>query len=107
MFARKKVDGRHNLQRLIPNTGWLLFDKILRLGVGLFVSVWTVRSLGAVSNIVLNLLLIPRYGGLGAAIATTISYALSAVILNAFSAKTRKIFALQLASIIPVFPGNR
>jgi PST family polysaccharide transporter len=64
-------------------------------------------SVGAVSNIVLNLLLIPRYGGLGAAIATTISYALSAVILNAFSAKTRKIFVLQLASIIPVFPSNR
>jgi PST family polysaccharide transporter len=64
-------------------------------------------SLGAVSNIVLNLLLIPRYGGLGAAVATTISYALSAVILNAFNAKTRKIFALQLAAIIPVFPSNR
>jgi polysaccharide transporter, PST family len=64
-------------------------------------------SLGAVVNIVLNLVLIPRYGAIGAAIATTVSYALAACILNAFSSKTRKIFTLQLASIIPIFPTNR
>ena len=56
-------------------------------------------SVGAVVNILLNFLLIPRSGPLGAAIATTISQALSAVFLNAFSSKTRKIFRLQLNSI--------
>jgi PST family polysaccharide transporter len=64
-------------------------------------------TLGAIANIVLNLLLIPKYGAMGAAIATTVSYALAAFVLNAFSIKTRKIFALQLASIIPIFPVDR
>jgi len=55
---------------------------------------------GAVANIVLNLLLIPPYGSIGAAIATTVSYALAGVILNAFSDSTRKIFVLQLKSML-------
>src|SRR5262249_38829571 len=46
LSVRKKLDGRLTLQQLIPNTGWLLFDKIFRLGVGLVVSVWVVRFLG-------------------------------------------------------------
>ncbi len=61
-------------------------------------------SVGAVVNILLNFLLIPRSGPLGAAIATTISQALSAVFLNAFSSKTRKIFRLQLNSIFARTP---
>jgi PST family polysaccharide transporter len=64
-------------------------------------------SLGAAANIFLNLLLIPTYGPTGAAIATTVSYALSAVILNALSPKTRMIFTLQLSSMIPVRLGSR
>ena len=60
--------------------------------------------LGAIANVVLNLLLIPRYGPVGAAIATTISYALSAVILNAFSSSTRRIFVLQLKSMLLILP---
>jgi PST family polysaccharide transporter len=62
--------------------------------------------LGAVANVVLNLLLIPRYGPIGAAVATTVSYALSAVILNAFSNSTRKIFALQLRSMLLIAPDK-
>ena len=58
-------------------------------------------SLGAVANIVLNLVLIPKFGPIGAAFATTVSYALSAVVLNAFSSKTRLIFRLQLSSMLP------
>jgi len=33
-------------RRIIGNTGWLLFEKILRLGMGLFVGVWIARYLG-------------------------------------------------------------
>lgn len=62
-------------------------------------------SLGAVANILLNLLWIPRYGAMGAAIATTVSYALSAVVFNAFSARTRRVFKLQMMSIIPFIPA--
>lgn len=54
---------------------------------------------GAVVNVVLNLILIPRYSGLGAAIATVISYALSAVLLNAFDRRTVHIFRSQISAI--------
>jgi len=61
---------------------------------------------GAASNIFLNILLIPRYGAIGAAIATAISYALAAVFLNALSKKTQSIFLLQLRSMMPFLPGK-
>jgi PST family polysaccharide transporter len=63
--------------------------------------------LGAVANVLLNLLLIPIYGAFGAAVATTVSYALSGVVLNAFSRRTRKIFALQLSSMMLIAPGKK
>jgi PST family polysaccharide transporter len=59
-------------------------------------------AVGAIVNIALNLVLIPGYGVIGAAIATIISYALSAFVLNAFSARTRRIFFLQLNAMIPL-----
>jgi len=46
VFARKRFEGRHNLQLILGNTGWLFFDKILRMGVGLLVGVWVARYLG-------------------------------------------------------------
>lgn len=78
------------------------------LGVGQ--SAWTVNEgltklalrrtvIGAVSNVLLNLILIPRYAGMGAAIATVVSYGLSAVVLNAFDARTVGIFRSQLRAI--------
>jgi len=45
-FVRKRIEGRHNLQKILGNTGWLFFDKILRMGVGLIVGVWVARYLG-------------------------------------------------------------
>ncbi len=36
-----------NSRAIIANTGWLFADRILRMGVGLFVSVWVARYLGA------------------------------------------------------------
>ena len=61
---------------------------------------------GAVANVILNLLLIPKDGAVGAAIATTVSYALAGVFLNAFSSKTRKIFLLQIHSIFTIGSKN-
>ena len=51
---------------------------------------------GAGLNVVMNLYLIPKYGVVGAAFSTLASYALSGVALNAFSARTRPLFILQL-----------
>lgn len=44
--VRSKLAGRRGLQAVIGNTGWLIADKVIRLGVGLFVSVWIARYLG-------------------------------------------------------------
>jgi O-antigen/teichoic acid export membrane protein len=43
---RNKIEGRPSLQKIFTNAGWLFGDKILRMGVGLIVSVWVARYLG-------------------------------------------------------------
>jgi PST family polysaccharide transporter len=79
---------------------WTINEGLTRLAL--------VRTvIGAIANIFLNLLLIPPYGPTGAAIATTASYALSAVILNATSGRTREVFWLQLNSMLVFLPGKR
>lgn len=45
-FLRTRLYGRHGLQAALGNSGWLFVDKILRMGVGLFVGVWIARYLG-------------------------------------------------------------
>jgi polysaccharide transporter, PST family len=59
------------------------------------------RSLaGAGINLVLNLLLIPRQGATGAAIATVVSYAFVGVFLNGLSRTARPLLTLQLQGLI-------
>lgn len=55
--------------------------------------------IGAIINVLLNLFLIPKYAGTGAAIATVISYAIGSVFANATHPKTQKIFKIQIKSI--------
>ncbi len=57
-------------------------------------------TIGAVINVALNLLLIPTYGPSGAAVATLISVACSAFLLNFAQAKTRPVFGLQLRAML-------
>lgn len=38
--------GRANLQAIVHNSGWLLFDKLIRLMLGLLVGAWVARYLG-------------------------------------------------------------
>jgi O-antigen/teichoic acid export membrane protein len=45
-FLRDKLEGRHDFQKIIANTGWLFIDKIVRMGGGLLVGVWLARYLG-------------------------------------------------------------
>lgn len=59
--------------------------------------------LGAITNVVLNLILIPVYGGVGAAIATVISQAIASFISNATHPKTKKIFHKQIKSLFSIF----
>jgi O-antigen/teichoic acid export membrane protein len=77
---------------------------VIHVWAGVFVALETLRSrwfviqqntryqlltmtAGAVANVGLNLILIPRYQGYGAAIATTVSYAI-AVVLSCFFSKS-------------------
>lgn len=59
---------------------------------------------GAVTNIAMNLYLIPHYGAVGAAVSTLVSYSMAAVLLNLLSRQTRPVFHIQLGSI---FGGQR
>lgn len=40
------IEGRHDLQKTIGNTGWLLFDRIFRIIIGLTIGAWIARHLG-------------------------------------------------------------
>lgn len=42
---RSRMAGRRLVQTLIENAGWLVADKVVRLGTGLFVGVWVARYL--------------------------------------------------------------
>lgn len=57
---------------------------------------------GAVVNVALNLILIPKYSGLGAAIATLLSYFISAYLSSLFYPKTYGVFLFQTKSLILV-----
>ena len=64
----------------------------------IFIMVATI--LGAVSNILLNLYLIPRYSGAGAAVATIVSYCLSSYLACLFWQPTLKHFRMISASFL-------
>jgi len=46
LFVRNSLNQRPSLRRIVANVGWLSVDRVLRMGVGLFVSVWVARYLG-------------------------------------------------------------
>jgi O-antigen/teichoic acid export membrane protein len=63
-FLRNRLEGRHELQKAIDNTGWLYLDNIIRMGIGFFVNAWIIRYLGP-----------ERFGILSYAIAFTALFA--------------------------------
>ena len=62
---------------------------------------------GAVANIALNLVFIPRWGGLGAAWATVVSYALAAWVASYFHPAVRATAAMQTRALLIPFRGWR
>ncbi len=59
-------------------------------------------AIGAVINIALNLILIPRYFAIGAAVATLISQFCSTYLLDLASRKTRVLFTMKTRSLFAV-----
>ena len=54
---------------------------------------------GAVLNVMLNFLLIPRYGGIGAATSTLIAQFTAGYFFDAFNINTRKVFFMKTKSL--------
>lgn len=58
---------------------------------------------GAIINVLLNLLLIPLYGGVGAAIATIISYSVASFFILGFFKETKPVFIFFVKSFVVPF----
>ena len=56
-------------------------------------------SLGAIINVLLNLVLIPIYGLIGAAIATVIAQSVAALFFDVLTKKTRMVFLMKLKTL--------
>ena len=67
-FIRRRIEHRPKLLKIVDNIGWLFFDKILRMGVGLLIGVWIARYLGPEQFGLLNFTaaLIGLFGALAA-----------------------------------------
>jgi O-antigen/teichoic acid export membrane protein len=55
---------------------------------------------GAITNVILNLVLIPIYGMVGAAVATIISYMVAGLILDLLHKKTRRMFIMKIDAVL-------
>ncbi|GAM08018.1 polysaccharide biosynthesis protein [Geobacter sp. OR-1] len=45
-IIREWLEGRPHLRKAVGNTGWLLFDRVLRMIIGVSVGAWVARYLG-------------------------------------------------------------
>ncbi len=81
-----------------------IFSKWLIITNNYRYSLYT-HVIGAISNVLLNMALIPFYGGIGAAIASVISYALAGFISLFLFAKTRSFAYLMLSAMINFMPN--
>lgn len=71
---------------------WILIENAIAFSL-------ITQGMGAFFNIVLNLFLIPVYGGTGAAIATIISYAFASYISLVFYKKSRPVFLMMTLAL--------
>lgn len=56
--------------------------------------------IGAIVNVLLNLLLMPTYGAVGASVATLLAYSSATYVSNGLFIRTRKIFRLQTNALL-------
>lgn len=77
------------------NMDWLVNEGLLKFPL-------IRQGTGAIVNVVLNWLLIPKFGGVGAAIATVISYGIASYFVFFFTSKTR--VAARMMTLSLIFP---
>lgn len=75
----------------VASARWFLLENLLS-------SLFYRTVIGAIVNVGLNLILIPAFGVVGAAIATLFSYSVAAFWYDIFTAKTRPSFIMKLKS---------
>jgi O-antigen/teichoic acid export membrane protein len=79
-----------------------LFSKWVLIEDALFFSVLS-HGTGSIVNVLLNLILIPNFGGKGAALATLLSYSISSYFFLFLSSKTRPLAAkMTLSFMLPL-----
>lgn len=71
---------------------WFMAENLIML------SFWRTFN-GMVINIILNFILIPKYGIQGAAVATLVSYFIAGLLFDFFNKKTNKMFFMKLNTI--------
>lgn len=76
----------------VPAGRWYLYADLQKLALAR-------TALGAVVNVTLNMMLIPRYGPVGAAYATLAAIAISNVLFNALDGRTRHLFVMQVRAL--------
>lgn len=74
------------------SSSWLINENLQQIALYRTLS-------GAITNVVLNLILIPNYGMVGAAIATVISYMIAGFVFDLFSNKTRRMFFMKIDAL--------
>lgn len=72
---------------------WIIIEK-------LYVFSLLTQGMGALVNIILNFIFIPKYGVEGAAYSTLISYAVASYLSLAFYSKTRGVFVMMSKSLV-------
>lgn len=72
---------------------WILIENVLIFSL-------ITQGMGAVANVLFNLWLIPKYGGIGAAYATLFSYSMASYLALIFYGKTRPVFWMMSLSIV-------
>jgi O-antigen/teichoic acid export membrane protein len=77
----------------VASSSWLTSENLQQLALYRTLS-------GAITNIILNFLLIPIYGIAGAAVATLISYMAAALIFDVFHKKTRRLFVMKIETVL-------
>ena len=75
---------------------WILIENVLVFSL-------ITQGMGAFVNVLLNLILIPRFGTVGAAYATLVSYAFASFFSLLFYRKTRPVFFMMVKSMFSIF----
>jgi len=76
---------------------WLVSEKLQKLS-------FYRTATGAVVNIVLNFIFIPRYGIVGAAVTTLISQFMAALFFDVFFKRTRGVFLMKMKALLLISP---